>query len=343
MGTWRAVLRALATVWAGALAIGTLAGIAGWPQPVAGAIRDIFATNFVWVFLTPSSIAVVAMILLLEERFPAVDRDRLPAGVFQDGLYFFVSQPFAWWLFATGGPALDDWLAAEVPWLVFEGAEQWPAWLSITLAFLIADFLFWFGHLLRHKIPVLWRFHAIHHSQTDYNMFTDRRVHLFDSLSGNLISWLPLFIVGPDLRVFTLEIIGIRLFLGWYPILYHGNIRTNMGPLRYIIVTPQAHRIHHSREEQHFDTNFGLILSIWDRMFGTYSGAKGDFPYTGTPDRNLPMETSRNPIDLMQTYILQFLYPFRRQSVVKARAAASATVPAGVDPSGPLVEQLSSS
>ena len=115
-----------------------------------------------------------------------------------------------------------------------------------------------------------------------------------------------------------------------------------MGPLRYIIVSPQAHRIHHSREEKHFDTNFGLILSIWDRMFGTYSGDKGDFPYTGTPDPYLPMETSRNPISLVHTYLLQFFYPFRRQSVVRAQAAAVAVAP-GDGRSPERLEQAASS
>ncbi len=290
-----------------------MAPLVGLSNPIATVLTDIFGTRIV-LMLAPASIVVCAAIFTLERWIPAVDQEQFGPGFAQDAVYFFISQPFAWWVFAATAPATYRWADANASWIIFDQAKSWPIWLSGGIAFLIADFLFWARHYARHKIPLLWRFHEVHHSQTEYNLFTDRRVHLMDTLGSKLLGWVPLLVVGPDLRSYSVPVAVAGLIVGWYPIFYHANVRTNMGPLRYLIITPQTHRIHHSRELKHYDTNFGLYLSIWDRMFGTYSGDDGDYPQTGVAGSTLPMETSRHPIDLVKTYVAQFVHPFKRRS-----------------------------
>jgi len=99
--------------------------------------------------------------------------------------------------------------------------------------------------------------------------------------------------------------------LKFYSRFYHGNIRTNLGPLRYLLVTPQSHRVHHSVEARHFDTNFGAILSIWDRLFRTRYRGDHEYPRTGIADKSFPLETSRHPIALLWAPVAQLLYPFQ--------------------------------
>jgi sterol desaturase/sphingolipid hydroxylase (fatty acid hydroxylase superfamily) len=99
----------------------------------------------------------------------------------------------------------------------------------------------------------------------------------------------------------------------WYTRFYHGNIRTNLGPLRYVLVTPQSHRIHHSIEPRHLDTNFGALFSIWDRLFGTQYRGHDEYPETGIADAAFPHEAKGDLRSLLVTPLAQMAYPLRRR------------------------------
>lgn len=90
---------------------------------------------------------------------------------------------------------------------------------------------------------------------------------------------------------------------GWWSRFTHGNIRTNLGPLRYVFLTPQAHRVHHRRAAAWHDCNYGAVLSVWDRLFRTQSPHQDVYPETGI-DEPFPIETSwRFPIPLFMPMI----------------------------------------
>ncbi len=185
----------------------------------------------------------------------------------------------------------------ELPWA-----------LAVAIAFLLGDLLAWFDHLLRHKVPFFWEFHAVHHSQEEMNPLTDYRVHPIDFLVVAQIRILPLALIADSLNlVFT------YVFVSWLlPKFYHANIKTNLGPLRYVLVTPQSHRVHHSRDRAHVDTNFGVILSVWDRLFGTQCPDSDVYPATGIHDAGYPNERGRDMAALPGLLLRQLTHPILR-------------------------------
>jgi sterol desaturase/sphingolipid hydroxylase (fatty acid hydroxylase superfamily) len=98
-------------------------------------------------------------------------------------------------------------------------------------------------------------------------------------------------------------IMGLSVFTLWYTRLYHANIRSNFGPLKHVLVTPQSHRIHHSIEPRHQDRNFSVILTVWDRLFGTLYPSYDEYPQTGVAD----VEFGTG----LRGLLAEFAYPFR--------------------------------
>lgn len=288
-------------------------------------VVDVFGPGAAWLLLTPSSLAAAGAILLLERRYPAVTQRTFAPGLALDAVYFLVSSPIAIWILAQLGPRIDHWLRAHVGWLEFRGADHWPAWLTVLGALLVTDFLFWAVHLLRHRVPLLWRLHQVHHSQTELRFLSDRRVHVAEWIGGGLLTVPMLFVVGPELSEFNPPMAALTAALVWYPLVYHANLRTDLGPLRHVLITPQSHRIHHSIDETHHDTNFGYLLNIWDRIFGTLHQPPGVYPATGLAGSPVPMEVSASARSLLAAYVSQFVYPFRSHATKRHAAEAPPT------------------
>lgn len=190
--------------------------------------------------------------------------------------------------------------------LTIHALTDLPEYVRVVLAFVFADFLNWLHHLVRHKVPAFWVFHAVHHSQREMNIFTDDRVHPIDRAIAMPIVLYPTLILQLDVAIVPWLLTAQML----YTHAYHGNVRTDYGPLRYLFVTPQSHRVHHSQEPEHADKNFGVIFCIWDRIFGTHMDETGQYPQTGVQDPGFPMETSGTAISILTTYVRQFFYPF---------------------------------
>jgi fatty acid hydroxylase family protein len=100
------------------------------------------------------------------------------------------------------------------------------------------------------------------------------------------------------------------LLLSWHARLYHANIRSDFGPLRYLLVTPQSHRVHHSRDLAHLNHNYGATLSIWDYLFGTQFRRYDVYPETGIADERFPAETAQSVSGVLAAPMRQMLYPF---------------------------------
>ena len=181
--------------------------------------------------------------------------------------------------------------------------------VGVLLGYLLVDFHGWLHHYIRHKVPVFWDFHAVHHSQREMNPFTKDRVHPLDWFTANIIKFIPAFFFAGALNVIFSYIIIHRIL----DRLNHSNVRTNLGFLRYIFVTPQSHRIHHSKIKSHYDKNFGVSLSIWDHLFGTQHRDYDVYPQTGIPDDRFPSESNTDGglLGIVRIYILQMIYPFK--------------------------------
>jgi len=205
----------------------------------------------------------------------------------------------------------------------------------------LSDLVGWLSHVIRHRVAALWHFHEVHHSQTSMSPLLDTRVHFVAWMVTATISFAPAAILG--LPSETIAVVATTTFL--YSTFLHANIRTNLGPLRYVLVTPQSHRIHHSFRPEHVDTNFGTIFCVWDRLFGLQCPDDTGYPPVGVADRRLPLERSARPSASATTCARQILHPFgsllgdlsrgrlgRAESRAGHAAAALALVSAGGSP-----------
>ena len=142
-------------------------------------------------------------------------------------------------------------------------------WIEIIMVILILDFCIWLQHLLTHKIEFLWRIHRVHHSDTEMDISTAIRFHPIEIALSMALKIGLVYILGAD----PLSVLIFEILLNGSSIFNHANINIPNRfdkILRFLIVTPDMHRIHHSSDRIEHDTNFGFALSIWDHMFRTY-------------------------------------------------------------------------
>lgn len=146
----------------------------------------------------------------------------------------------------------------------------WPLWLTAIIGFLLLDCAIYWQHRLFHRIPLLWRIHRMHHADTDFDTTTGLRFHPIEIVLSMLIKIgvVALFGIAPTtVLIFEIVLNATSLF-------NHGNValpRRLEKPIRALIVTQEMHRIHHSQLQPETDSNFSFNLSLWDRLFGSYT------------------------------------------------------------------------
>jgi len=282
------------------------------PVPAAGTALVEYLSNSATVgfYLSPVFWAFVGAVFLAERVLPArPTQPVLSQGLRVDVTYVVVTHAsgalihLSW--VALLRQVYDQWLG----FLTWHASAAWPAALTVTLGILLRDFVAWFHHWVRHRVPFFWRFHAVHHAQRELNLFTDVRYHPLEYFVTTTINALPMFALGNSLAV----VAGWSFAATCYTRLTHANVRLRLGPLRYLLVTPQSHRIHHSPDPAHRDTNYGVVFSLWDRLLGTQHPCDDEYPETGIDDPSFPIETS--PI---RALVGHFLYPFRRHGAPAA-------------------------
>ncbi|XP_051921843.1 alkylglycerol monooxygenase [Hippocampus zosterae] len=152
----------------------------------------------------------------------------------------------------------------ELPW-----DSAWTWWFS----FLAVDFCYYWFHRFAHEVAILWAAHQVHHSSEYYNFSTALRQPLTQQLTS-WIFYVPMALAVPP-SAFAVHIQLNLLFQFWL----HTEVIRDMGPLEWIFNTPKHHRVHHGRNLYCIDKNFGGILIIWDRLFGTFSPEKDKVVY----------------------------------------------------------------
>jgi sterol desaturase/sphingolipid hydroxylase (fatty acid hydroxylase superfamily) len=189
------------------------------------------------------------------------------------------------------GFGLVHWLDASVFW-------------TILISFLVLDFFGgWLVHLVQHKTPMLWRFHVIHHSDNNVDVTTGLRHHPIESvlrgvffLAGVAVAGAPMYAV----MIFQTLLVLATQFT-------HANIQLPRWldkPLSYVLVSPNMHKVHHHWKQPYTDRNYGAVLAVWDRLFGTYEHLDPSEIRYGL-DRYYPNEHDENFGRLMRS-------PFRR-------------------------------
>jgi len=146
---------------------------------------------------------------------------------------------------------------------------SWPSWVIIPLTIIAFDFIIYLQHFLFHAVPVLWRLHRVHHADMDFDVTTGARFHPIEIILSMVIKYAAIVALGaPVVAVILFEII-----LSSMAMFNHSNIKLPSvidRRLRFILVTPDMHRVHHSINTHEANSNFGFSLAIWDRYLGTY-------------------------------------------------------------------------
>jgi sterol desaturase/sphingolipid hydroxylase (fatty acid hydroxylase superfamily) len=182
-----------------------------------------------------------------------------------------------------------------------------PFWLAVPAAVVAMDFAIWLQHVMVHAIPALWRLHRVHHADPDYDLTTGARFHPIEIVLSMLIKFATIVVLGPPVGA----VILFEVILNGMAMFNHGNVRLPEGAdrvLRWLLVTPDMHRVHHSVEDDEANSNFGFNLSLWDRMLGTYR----DRPRKGQQGMTIGIHGYRKPGDV--TWLPGLLaLPFRRR------------------------------
>jgi sterol desaturase/sphingolipid hydroxylase (fatty acid hydroxylase superfamily) len=154
---------------------------------------------------------------------------------------------------------------------IFDVPNNWITWV---LLFVATDLLWYWYHRFGHQINLLWAAHIVHHQSDDFNYTTAARITVFQAITRGLF-WSILPIIG-----FKPEMITVFLLVhGTYSFFTHTQLVGKLGWLEYIIVTPSHHRVHHSSNPEYLDKNYGDMLIIWDKIFGTFAQEKAEPKY----------------------------------------------------------------
>jgi len=161
---------------------------------------------------------------------------------------------------------------------------------AVIVAVIAMDFVIYLQHVMVHAVPMLWRLHRVHHADLDYDVTTGARFHPIEIILSMLIKFATIVLLGaPVVAVVIFEVLlnGTAMF-------NHGNVRLPLPldrVLRWFVVTPDMHRVHHSVEDDEANSNFGFNLPWWDRLFGTYR----DQPRGGHEGMTIGIHKYRDP------------------------------------------------
>lgn len=161
-------------------------------------------------------------------------------------------------------------LAAEAAGFGLFRLFDLPGWAAALILLILLDLAMWAQHAAMHKVPLLWRMHRVHHTDRDLDVTSGLRFHPLEAAASMLWKALVVFALGAPLAV----ALAYEIVLSTMALFTHANLRLPLWldrALRWVIVTPDMHRIHHSVIRTETDSNYGNILSLWDRLFGTYT------------------------------------------------------------------------
>lgn len=242
------------------------------------------------------SLVVLALVFRpLELLFPAT-RQRFFRPEWWTDLLFFLGQYLVWGgLVFSGLGLLQGWLDTHVPSGFRQQVAAQPWWLQVVEVVILSDFLIYWGHRLQHRVPLLWRFHSIHHSAEHLDWLAAHREHPLDSIYTLTLINLPAMLLGFPLETLA----GLLAFRGFWAIYIHSNVRLPIGPLRVLVGAPELHHWHHDRDRH--AGNYANISPLMDLLFGTYR----------CPDHEPAAFGINEPIS--RSYLGQLWHPFRRR------------------------------
>lgn len=147
-------------------------------------------------------------------------------------------------------------------------------WQTVLLLFVGQEFCYYWFHRAAHRVRWFWCNHSVHHSPNELNLTAAVRIGLFGKLTGTFIFFAPLVWLGFEPRLVAQTLTLNLLYQFWI----HATWIPKLGWMEYVFNTPSAHRVHHASNPQYLDANYGGVLIIFDRLFGTYVAERDDIP-----------------------------------------------------------------
>jgi sterol desaturase/sphingolipid hydroxylase (fatty acid hydroxylase superfamily) len=163
-------------------------------------------------------------------------------------------------------------------WAADEGVRGWVQGLNFGVALflivLVADLVQYWTHRAYHEVPLLWRLHAVHHSVKSMDWMAGSRQHILELILTRTLVLAPIYVLG-----FSKEVIDAYIVIvGFQAVFNHANVSVRLGPLRYLIVTPNFHHWHHAQDEEALDRNYAAHFAFLDHLFGTAVQADRQWP-----------------------------------------------------------------
>jgi sterol desaturase/sphingolipid hydroxylase (fatty acid hydroxylase superfamily) len=222
---------------------------------------------------------LTAVFVPLERVFALHPSKILRKGIGADLLYYFLGGTVSAFLLGVPLGAMAWGVHHVVPYplqTAFSGASFWS---RAFVALVAGEIGYYWGHRLMHTVPLLWRFHAIHHSPEHIDFLVNSRAHPIDLTFGRLCAFFPLVVLGLAQPTGSAGfLIPALVTLGGtvWAFFIHANLRWRLGPLEWVISTPRFHHWHHAMEPA--NRNYASMLPILDRIFGTMHLPKRQWP-----------------------------------------------------------------
>ncbi len=287
---WQLNLIALSFITAAVALGGSAVKVKDFPDHTPYIGLDLFIIDL----LTTAAVFIVA------EKLFALKRDQ---PIFRRGWqldlgYFFGNDLIVGAVLVVVNTVTRD----TLQWVPNGGVQRWvsglPLWIAVPFAMLVADFSQYWTHRANHQIKPLWKMHAVHHSTEALDWMSGSRLHLGEILQVRIMVILPVLALGFSKGTVDIYV----LIVSTQSVFIHSNMRSKLGPLRYIIATPNFHHWHHSQDHEGIDKNYAAHFSFLDYLFGTAASADRDWPDRyGVLGDYVP-----------QTYLGQMTFPFTK-------------------------------
>jgi sterol desaturase/sphingolipid hydroxylase (fatty acid hydroxylase superfamily) len=227
-------------------------------------------------------VVVLAIFVPLERLCARRAQKMLRAGFVTDLAYYFFANLLPKLLLVVPISALAWALHRAVPSQYYMAVAALPGWLRLGLALLAGEIGFYWGHRAMHAVPLLWRFHAIHHAAEDMDFLVNTRAHPVDLFLSRLAGLVPIYLLGlaqPTGHGLDLVPVLVALIGSFWGFFVHANLAWRFGWLEWAVATPAFHHWHHANDGPAFiDKNFASMLPWLDWVFGTFYLPKRAFP-----------------------------------------------------------------
>ena len=187
-----------------------------------------------------------------------------------DLFYYFLSSLLPALILAAPLALLATGIRIVIPDGFHAAIHGLPLWIRLALGLLVADIGSYWGHRFSHEWPLLWRFHALHHSAEHIDFLVNGRAHPVDLVWVRMWGLVPLYIlgignVGPAGSLVPVVVTLLGVVMGFF---VHANVRWRFGPLEWLVATPAFHHWHHTRND-HIDHNYAATFPFLDKLFGS--------------------------------------------------------------------------